>query len=157
MRGKAIRPAGPSNGHYLLYPFPKDRCFRPPDDSMEPPPNPKTGNSYTVSPAGHGIPVTTSTSEKLLEHAEDDSAMKAGPWRQVDYLSHDWKEEDIWTSWKYITTRRREYPNSSRLENASWRAWTKCKYKLKTVSPETLSASLRAEVLSSPPVMMRSV
>ncbi|KAL6405677.1 uncharacterized protein AUP68_10812 [Ilyonectria robusta] len=114
---------------------------------MKPPPNPKTGNSYTVSPAGHGITVNTSRSEKselpkLLEHAKDDSATTANPWRHIDYLSHDWKEEDIWSSWKYITTRRREYPeypNSSRLENASWRAWIKCKYKLKTVSPETLN------------------
>ncbi|KAH7120192.1 hypothetical protein B0J13DRAFT_568623 [Dactylonectria estremocensis] len=142
--GKKIRSAGPSNGRYSLSPFPKDGCFRPPGDSLEPPPNPKTGNSYTVSPAGHGIPVNKSRSEKselpeLLEHAEDDSATKANPWRHVDYLSHDWKEEDIWSSWKYITTRRREYLNSSRLENASWRAWIKCKYKLKTVSPETLN------------------
>ncbi|KAH6953888.1 hypothetical protein BKA56DRAFT_638212 [Ilyonectria sp. MPI-CAGE-AT-0026] len=145
--GKKIRSAGPSNGRYLLSPFPKDSCFMPPNDGMKPPPNPKTGNSYTVSPAGHGITVNTSRSEKselpkLLEHAKDDSATTANPWRHVDYLSHDWKEEDIWSSWKYITTRRREYPeypNSSRLENASWRAWIKCKYKLKTVSPETLN------------------
>ncbi|KAH7145992.1 hypothetical protein EDB81DRAFT_483257 [Dactylonectria macrodidyma] len=142
--GKAIRPAGPSNGRYLLHSFPKDGCFRPPNDSPEPPLNPKTGNSYTISPADRGIPVNTSRPERLelpelLEHAEDDSALKAGPWKQVDYLSHDWKEEDIWSSWKYITTRRREYSNSSRLENASWRAWIKCKYKLKTVSPETLN------------------
>ncbi|KAH6982434.1 hypothetical protein EDB80DRAFT_768358 [Ilyonectria destructans] len=93
-----------------------------------------TGNSYTVSPAGHGIPVNTSRSEKSelpepLEHAEDDSATKANSWRHVDYLSHDWKEEDIWSSWKYITTRRREHPNT----------WIKCKYKLKTVSPKTLN------------------
>ncbi|KAH6982394.1 hypothetical protein EDB80DRAFT_592767 [Ilyonectria destructans] len=105
---------------------------------------PKTGNSYIVSPADPGIPVNTSRSDRselpqLLKQAEDDSAMKPGPWRQVDYLSHDWQEEDIWSSWKYVTTRRREYPNSSRLENASWRAWIKCKYKLKTVSPETLN------------------
>ncbi|KAH7111376.1 hypothetical protein EDB81DRAFT_671438, partial [Dactylonectria macrodidyma] len=99
----------------------------------------KTDNSYIVSPADHDIPVKTSRSERselpeLLTKAEDDSAMKPGPWRQVDYLSRDWKEEDIWSSWKYVTTRGREYRNSSRLENASWIAWIKCKYKLKTVS-----------------------
>ncbi|KAL6406041.1 hypothetical protein AUP68_10602 [Ilyonectria robusta] len=89
----------------MQYP-PTDGCFRPPDDSLEPPPNPKTGNSYTVSPAEYGIPVNTSRSERselpeLLKQAEDDSAMmKPGPWRLIDYLSHDWKEEDIWSSWK---------------------------------------------------------
>ncbi|KAH6873599.1 hypothetical protein B0T10DRAFT_567767 [Thelonectria olida] len=142
--GKVIRPTRSSKGQYLLSPFPKDSFFAPPVDSLETPPSPKTGDSYTIPPAEYSNPANTSRSEKselpaLYEHVEHDSAMKAGPWRHVDYLSHDWKEEDIWSSWKYITTRRREYPNRSRLENASWRAWMKCKYKLKTVSPETLN------------------
>ncbi|KAH6874301.1 hypothetical protein B0T10DRAFT_533033 [Thelonectria olida] len=142
--GKAIRPAESSKGHNFLSPFPKDNCFAPPDDSLDTPPYPKTDGSNTISPADHGIPANPSRLEKLelsalLKHAKDDSAIKAGPWRHVDYLSHDWKEEDIWSSWKYLTTRRREYADSSRLENASWRIWTKCKYKLKTVSPETLN------------------
>jgi hypothetical protein len=101
-------------------------------------------DSCNIPPAGYGIPANTSRLEKLelpalLKHAKDDSAIKAGPWRHVDYLSHDWKEEDIWSSWKYLTTRHKEYPDSSRLENASWRIWMKCKYKLKTVSPDALN------------------
>ncbi|RKL04143.1 hypothetical protein BFJ70_g17218 [Fusarium oxysporum] len=42
-------------------------------------------------------------------------------------------------SWKYVTSRRGEDPNSARLENACWRTWTKYKNNLKTVSPETLN------------------
>jgi Fungal protein of unknown function (DUF1752) len=69
----------------------------------------------------------------------DDQAVEDQPTRHVDYLSHDWKEEDIWSSWRYIVARRHVYNNSVRLENASWRTWTKAKYKLKTVSPEALN------------------
>lgn len=73
------------------------------------------------------------------EHAEDDTAVSSRPSRQVDYLSHDWREEDIWTSWRYIVTRRGEFSNSARLENASWRTWMKAKNNLKTISPESLN------------------
>jgi hypothetical protein len=54
-------------------------------------------------------------------------------------LSHNWKEEDIWSSWKHIVSAKGQYNNSARLENASWRTWIKAKNKLKTVSPETLN------------------
>ena len=58
----------------------------------------------------------------------------------VDYLSHDWKEEDdIWTSWKVMSKQKKEISNGVRLENASWRTWAKQKYDLKTVDPETLN------------------
>lgn len=71
--------------------------------------------------------------------AEDDTAVRSQPSQHVDYLSHDWKEEDIWSSWRHIVSKRSIYGERSRLENASWRTWTKCKYNLKTVSPETLN------------------
>ena len=62
------------------------------------------------------------------------------PSRQVDYLSHDWQEPDIWSSWRYVRKERHGYPqNAARLENASWRTWAKSKYKLKTITPETLN------------------
>jgi hypothetical protein len=61
------------------------------------------------------------------------------PSRHVDYLSHIWREEDIWVSWKLIVSKRHRYENSMRLENASWRAWKQLKDKLKTVSPESLN------------------
>ncbi|WFC96721.1 protein phosphatase regulator [Malassezia brasiliensis] len=57
----------------------------------------------------------------------------------VDYLSHDWKDEDVWNSWKAMTKRKNEISNGLRLENASWRTWAKQRGKLKTVSPETLN------------------
>lgn len=71
--------------------------------------------------------------------AEDDTSMRHEPSRHVDYLSHEWKEEDIWSSWRYITSRRKQYGNSSRLENASWRTWGKTKHRLSTVSPAKLN------------------
>ena len=71
--------------------------------------------------------------------AGDDTAIENAPTRHVDYLSHNWKEEDIWASWRHIVAKRQAYSNSSRLENASWRTWAKTKNQLKTVSPETLN------------------
>ncbi|KAL5326343.1 hypothetical protein ACEPPN_004027 [Leptodophora sp. 'Broadleaf-Isolate-01'] len=70
-----------------------------------------------------------------VEHAEDDTAVRIQPLRNVDYLSHNWREEDIWSSRKHIIRNRKAYNNSARLENASWRTWTKSK----TVSPESLN------------------
>ena len=79
-------------------------------------------------------------SSDLPQVVHDDQAVEDQPTRHVDYLSHDWKEEeDIWSSWRYIVARRNVYNNSVRLENASWRTWTKTKYHLKTVSPEALN------------------
>ncbi|WFD00633.1 protein phosphatase regulator [Malassezia yamatoensis] len=57
----------------------------------------------------------------------------------VDYLSHEWKDEDVWNSWKAMTKRKNEISNGMRLENASWRTWAKQRGKLKTISPETLN------------------
>ncbi|KAL8947901.1 MAG: hypothetical protein Q9222_005863 [Ikaeria aurantiellina] len=80
-----------------------------------------------------------STSNGSSNAAGDDMDIKREPTRHVDYLSHNWKEEDIWSSWKHVTARKKAYTNSNRLENASWRTWAKSKYHLKTVSPETLN------------------
>ncbi|MCJ1271832.1 hypothetical protein MMC22_011737 [Lobaria immixta] len=71
--------------------------------------------------------------------AGDDTALRREPTRQVDYLSHNWKEEDIWSSWRHIVAKRKVYSNSLRLENASWRTWAKSKYRLQTVSPDKLN------------------
>jgi hypothetical protein len=57
----------------------------------------------------------------------------------VDYLSHDWSEEDVWASWRSMTRHKHEIANGVRLENASWRTWNKQRNKLKTISPETLN------------------
>ncbi|KAJ5622797.1 hypothetical protein N7490_011402 [Penicillium lividum] len=70
--------------------------------------------------------------------AADDSSVEDEPSRHVDYLSHDWREEDIWSSWRYVAARKNDYSNGARLENASWRTWAKAKNNLGTISPETL-------------------
>jgi len=111
-------------------------------EDLEPPTSPHTGDSYTVSPtepAASSASTSRPQSPEMAEHAEDDTAAKHHPTQHVDYLSHNWKEEDIWSSWRYIVSKRGDYSNSSRLENASWRTWMKSKYRLKTVSPETLN------------------
>ncbi|KAF5351349.1 hypothetical protein D9758_008047 [Tetrapyrgos nigripes] len=69
----------------------------------------------------------------------DDSSLSTLPRGQVDYLSHNWEEEDVWRSWRNMTRQKNEIANGVRLENASWRTWWKQRNKLKTVSPETLN------------------
>ncbi|KAL3456677.1 hypothetical protein BJX64DRAFT_37751 [Aspergillus heterothallicus] len=71
--------------------------------------------------------------------AADDSSLEEEPSRHVDYLSHEWKEQDIWASWRHIVARRGIYENSLRLENASWRTWAKLKGNIGTISPEALN------------------
>ena len=85
---------------------------------------------------------------KCREHAADDTTLVLRPLRQVDYLSHDWSEENVWTSWRHAVNRkkrlrrkavrRKEFVVAARLENASWRAWIKAKNNLRVVSPGTL-------------------
>jgi hypothetical protein len=72
----------------------------------------------------------------------DDSSLVTLPRGQVDYLSHDWEEEDVWRSWRNMTRQKNEITNGMRLENASWRTWWKQRNKLKTVTPETLNWSV---------------
>ncbi|KAF4830380.1 hypotheticall protein [Colletotrichum tropicale] len=132
-----------ANDHFVIPHYGESGYFDQVED-LEPPTSPRTGDSYTVSPVDNDTEGDTSrpnTPEFILdvEHAEDDTAVRAQPSRHVDYLSHNWKEEDIWSSWKFIVSRRSEYSNAARLENASWRTWMKAKNKLKTVSPETLN------------------
>lgn len=90
-------------------------------------------------PSASATESTISDSPLATPAVADDTAIKVQPSRHVDYLSHDWKEEDIWASWRHIVSQRRVYGQRSRLENASWRTWAKSKYKLATISPETLN------------------
>lgn len=87
------------------------------------------------------LPTSLSPSS-LLPHISDDIWTERGPApsRHVDYLSHDWQEPDIWSSWRYVRKEKTGFlQNAARLENASWRTWAKSKYKLKTITPETLN------------------
>jgi hypothetical protein len=107
----------------------------------------RAGDSHTVSAASDSTSPNDSRPDspvptEPIEHAKDDTVMRDQPSRYVDYLSHDWKEEDIWSSWKPIVSKRNAYGNGARLENASWRTWAKSQYQLKTVPAETLNWSV---------------
>jgi hypothetical protein len=82
---------------------------------------------------------TPLTTPDQLPMSEDDTAVRKEPSHHVDYLSYEWREEDIWSSWRHIVEHRSVYGERSRLENASWRTWAKSQFKLRTVSPETLN------------------
>lgn len=92
-----------------------------------------------------------------ISTSSDDTSVEDEPSRHVDYLAHEWKEEDIWASWRYVTARKNDYSNGVRLENASWRTWAKAKHNLGTISPETLNWLANpqpAKLLSSSPLML---
>ncbi len=74
-----------------------------------------------------------------MRETMDDIAISPDPLRHVDYLSHDWREEDIWATWKRLVAKRRAHNTAERLENASWRAWAKVRLDLKTVEPESFN------------------
>ena len=110
-----------------------------------PPSSPDTAEQTTR--AHPSTSTTTLSPPQQFERdqtAGDDMAIRSEPTSHVDYLSHVWKEEDIWSSWRHIVSRRRVYSNSTRLENASWRTWAKSMYRLKTISPDTLNWCVRS-------------
>jgi hypothetical protein len=109
-------------------------------ENLEPPARFRTGDINTASPTSVSTSTNVSRPESPIpaRYAEDDLAVRTQPSSHVDYLTHNWKEEDIWSSWKHVVSKRIAYSNSARLENASWRTWMKLKNKLKTVSPESL-------------------
>lgn len=107
----------------------------PPSSPISPSPIVMTHSASDTSLSKPGC----SDSSYAQPTAGDDSAIESEPTRHVDYLSHNWKEEDIWSSWRHIVSKRNVYSNGARLENASWRTWAKSKYRLKTVSPEKLN------------------
>lgn len=76
---------------------------------------------------------------ELVVTAVDDNELKIEPSRHVDYLSHEWTEEEIASSWRYMVGKRNMYEYSARLENASWRTWAKSKFNLSTISPKKLN------------------
>lgn len=122
----------------IILPQYDDVGFASQSEDFEDLPSPHTGDSYVPSPNENDTSAATSR-PPLLDRAEDDINVRPMPSRHVDYLSHNWREEDIWESWKLIVSKRGDYSNSARLENASWRTWMKSKNKLKTISPETLN------------------
>jgi hypothetical protein len=112
----------------------QDDMIFPTYDQYIPEPQPESSGPTESSPAE-----VLNEPTELPHKVSDDHAIQPEPTRHVDYLSHDWREEDIWASWRYVVHRRNDINNSRRLENASWRSWMKSKNSLKTVSPESLN------------------
>lgn len=106
-------------------------------------PNLQTQSPYAqLSPGRHDKkdtrPITCHVGVFL---SRDDTSATPRPTQQVDYLSHDWEEGDIWSSWRHLKSQRKVDPNFARLENALWRTWTKHKDLLWTITPEKLNWS----------------
>lgn len=106
------------------------------DIADTPLPSPAYSSDVIESPTSE---TTISDSPLATPTVCDDTAVKDPPSRQVDFLTHEWREEDIWSSWRHIVCNRKIYGERSRLENASWRQWGKTKHNLRTIAPETLN------------------
>ncbi len=74
-----------------------------------------------------------------IERTKDDISVVEHPTRNVDYLSHDWRETELLACWKHLASTRKQHEKIDRLENATWRSWAKIKYGLKTISPQTFN------------------
>ncbi|KAK6606148.1 protein phosphatase type 1 complex subunit Hex2/Reg1 [Botrytis cinerea] len=97
---------------------------------------PPTLSPSDQSPASELSELPESTEPCDITETVDDLGVRVKPSHHVDYLAHDWPEEDLWASWKFIQSHRTAYENSKRLENASWRGWAKKRSNLKTIDPE---------------------
>lgn len=77
---------------------------------------------------------------RLSPAIEDDIRLGEEPAGQVDYFGKAWKEEDIWSSWRYVVSRRRTYvlEEGLRFENASWRSWSKSRFSLPEVGQDVV-------------------
>lgn len=93
--------------------------------------------SPPTSPAEESTPSSAGT--ESVPVALDDTDIKPKVETHVDYLAHEWEDEDIWASWRHVVSKRADYGEVNRLENASWRQWAKQQYNLRTISPETLN------------------
>ena len=74
----------------------------------------------------------------LLRHTQDDGDATSQSIQSIDYLSHCWVEEDIWTSRRYVISEGRDLPERGRLENASWRLWAKIRNDFGTILPSAI-------------------
>ncbi|KAL7940267.1 hypothetical protein V8C42DRAFT_258510 [Trichoderma barbatum] len=81
----------------------------------------------------------TMPSSSIVRYAQDDMSTRLRPSRYVDYFSHDWTQEAIQKSWRYIASNSNEIDNAARLGNASLRIWIKHMNKLKAIPPEALN------------------
>ncbi|KUJ18702.1 uncharacterized protein LY89DRAFT_732255 [Mollisia scopiformis] len=120
----------------------------PPSPILEPVSDPLTGALEDGEPLSR----TVSRGE-IHVGARDDFALNIQPFRNVNYLTHDWCEEDIPSTWRYVVSRRSDWAetatrrksiwkpfnNIPRYENALWRSWAQRRFQLKTVSPDVIN------------------
>lgn len=77
----------------------------------------------------------------------DDTDVEDRPKQHVDYLSHKWRAADeVLKCWRYVVTKKHDFADAARLENASWRTWAQTRNHLKTISPEELNWSKDSDV-----------
>jgi len=79
--------------------------------------------------------------ETKLPISESDMGIErtAYPAHCVDYLTHDWTDEDLARSWRAVTGHNKVSSNCTRLENASWRIWTQKRHNIPTLNPAELN------------------
>lgn len=68
----------------------------------------------------------------------DDLTIEERASQNVDYLSFEWKPEDLWATRYYLRQRKPHSRIHQRLSNALWRAWTKIERELPCSSPELI-------------------
>lgn len=134
---------------FLLHSPPQGKGGVPPLEASSSSPSASTSGSEPSTPVNHAhsgvVPMYPYNVAMIPQNVSggpmpDDSGITTRlPSICVDYLSHEWGEEDVWTSWKAMTKHKSEIANGVRLENASWRTWAKQRGNLKTISPETLN------------------
>lgn len=96
-------------------------------------------NDHLASINSSSVDALPTKYPKLVKRAEDDTSAHLQPPGHVDYLSYEWREEEIWASRKYVMSMRDRYSNLGRLDNALWRSWEKTRSQLKVVAPENLN------------------
>lgn len=132
------------------------------DEHVQAPPSSPSSSSppTNVSPLG----TSAAHSPPILHRFDDDMAVKDRPTEQVDYLSYEWRMEEVSASWRHIVTNRGVYGRNrgtygqvSRLENAAWRAWWKQKNRLDSLPPENLNWFVLTSISQVLPIILTKV
>jgi ankyrin repeat protein len=59
--------------------------------------------------------------------------------RSVDFLTYEWKGDELMASWRHAASTSCEFENRERLANASWRTWSKVYHKTEEVPPSSVN------------------
>ncbi|KAL2677275.1 hypothetical protein Neosp_011044 [[Neocosmospora] mangrovei] len=104
-------------------------------EDLESPESPTYAESWLESRRTHAPDLLA---PDVQPRCKDDSEVPVVSSRSVDYLSHEWTDEELGPSWKALSSMK-SLNNRDRLENVIWRAWTKFKNNLSTISPDELN------------------